>query len=75
MGTKLYVGNLSYDATQNDLQDLFAQAGAVTSVNLMQDRETGRPRGFDSSTVLLSGWPIEMDLLQEYAPKAAVQTA
>ena len=37
MGTKLYVGNLSYDATQNDLQDLFAQAGAVTSVNLMQD--------------------------------------
>jgi cold-inducible RNA-binding protein len=46
MGTKLYVGNLSYDATENDLQDLFAQAGAVTSVNLMQDRETGRPRGF-----------------------------
>ena len=46
MGTKLYVGNLSYDATQHDLQDLFAQAGAVTSVNLMQDRETGRPRGF-----------------------------
>jgi cold-inducible RNA-binding protein len=46
MGTKLYVGNLSYDATENDLQDLFAQAGAVTSVNLMQDRTTGRPRGF-----------------------------
>ena len=46
MGTKLYVGNLSYDATENDLQDLFAQAGTVTSVNLMQDRETGRPRGF-----------------------------
>ncbi len=46
MGTKLYVGNLSYDATENDLQDLFAQAGPVTSVNLMQDRATGRPRGF-----------------------------
>ncbi len=46
MGTKLYVGNFSYDATENDLQDLFAQAGAVTSVNLMQDRTTGRPRGF-----------------------------
>jgi RNA recognition motif-containing protein len=46
MGTKIYVGNLSYDATENDLQDLFAQAGAVTSVNLMLDRETGRPRGF-----------------------------
>jgi cold-inducible RNA-binding protein len=46
MGTKLYVGNLSYEATENDLQDLFAQAGAVTSVNLMLDRATGRPRGF-----------------------------
>ena len=46
MGTKLYVGNLSYDVTENDLQDLFAQAGSVTSVNLMQDRTTGRPRGF-----------------------------
>jgi cold-inducible RNA-binding protein len=46
MGTKLFVGNLSFEVTENDLQDLFAQAGAVTSVNLMQDRETGRPRGF-----------------------------
>src|SRR5690349_2282894 len=46
MGTKLYVGNLSYDVTENDLQDLFAQAGSVTTVNLMQDRATGRPRGF-----------------------------
>ena len=46
MGTKLYVGNLSYDATENDLQDLFAQAGRVNSVNIMMDRETGRPRGF-----------------------------
>ena len=46
MGTRLFVGNLPFDATDNDLQDLFAQAGAVTSVNLMQDRETGRSRGF-----------------------------
>ena len=46
MGTKLFVGNLSFDATENDLKDLFAQAGAITSINLMQDRETGRPRGF-----------------------------
>ena len=46
MNTKLYVGNLSYDATENDLQDLFAQHGPVTEVNLMQDRMTGRPRGF-----------------------------
>ena len=46
MGTKLFVGNLSFDVTENDLQDLFAQAGAVNSVNVMQDRATGKPRGF-----------------------------
>jgi RNA recognition motif-containing protein len=46
MGTKLFVGNLSFDVTENDLQDLFAQAGSVKSVNILQDRATGRPRGF-----------------------------
>src|SRR5437660_8967249 len=46
MGTKLFVGNLSFDVTENDLQDLFAQAGPVNSVNVMQDRATGKPRGF-----------------------------
>jgi len=46
MGNKLFVGNLSFDATENDLQDLFAQAGPVNSVNIMQDRATGRARGF-----------------------------
>src|SRR5688572_7720031 len=46
MGNKLFVGNLSFDATENDLQDLFAQAGPVSSVNIMQDRATGRARGF-----------------------------
>ena len=46
MGTKLYVGNLSFEVTENDLQDLFAQAGPVASVNLLQDRTTGRSRGF-----------------------------
>ena len=46
MSTKLYVGNLSYNVTENDLQDLFAQHGPVTEVNLMMDRMTGRPRGF-----------------------------
>ena len=46
MNTKLYVGNLSYDTTENDLQDLFSQQGPVTDVNLVQDRTTGRPRGF-----------------------------
>jgi RNA recognition motif-containing protein len=46
MGTKLFVGNLSFEVSENDLQDLFAQAGSVSSVNLMQDRGTGRSRGF-----------------------------
>ena len=46
MNTKLYVGNVSYDATENDLQDLFAAHGPVTEVNLMMDKMSGRPRGF-----------------------------
>lgn len=46
MNTKLYVGNLAFDAIENDLQDLFAQHGAVVEVNLMQDRVTGKARGF-----------------------------
>jgi cold-inducible RNA-binding protein len=43
---RLFVGNLSYQTGENDLQDYFSQAGAVTSVNLMLDRATGRSRGF-----------------------------
>src|SRR5580658_9596003 len=46
MNTKLYVGNLSFDTTENDLQDLFAQHGPVSEVNLITDRMTGRSRGF-----------------------------
>ncbi len=46
MGTKLYVGNLSFNTTETDLQDLFAQAGAVQEVTLMQDKFTGKSRGF-----------------------------
>src|SRR6476469_7368531 len=46
MNTKLFVGNLSYNVTENDLQDLFAQHGTVTEVNLMLDRMSGRSRGF-----------------------------
>ncbi len=46
MATKLFVGNLPFTATENDLQDHFAQAGAVVAVNVMQDRATGRSRGF-----------------------------
>ena len=46
MASKLFVGNLPFTTTENDLQDHFAQAGAVTAVNIMQDRATGRSRGF-----------------------------
>jgi cold-inducible RNA-binding protein len=46
MATKLFVGNLPFSATENDLQDYFATAGTVIAVNIMQDRATGRSRGF-----------------------------
>ena len=46
MNSKLFVGNLSFEVTENDLQDLFATFGPVTDVNLMTDRSTGRSRGF-----------------------------
>jgi len=46
MSTKLFVGNLSFNLTENDLQDAFAAFGTVTEVNLMLDRATNRPRGF-----------------------------
>ncbi len=43
---KIYVGNLSFETTENELRDLFAEFGEVGDVNLITDRETGRPRGF-----------------------------
>jgi cold-inducible RNA-binding protein len=43
---KLYVGNLSFDSTKQDLESHFSQYGSVTDVHLPEDRETGRPRGF-----------------------------
>ena len=43
---KLYVGNLSFETTENDLQDLFEQHGQVSEVALMMDRMTGKSRGF-----------------------------
>jgi cold-inducible RNA-binding protein len=43
---RLFVGNLSYQTMENDLQDYFSQAGLVTSVNLMLDKMTGKSRGF-----------------------------
>ena len=48
---KLFVGNLSFNTTENNLQDTFAAHGTVTEANLMMDRETGRPRGFGFVTM------------------------
>ncbi|MGI8543409.1 MAG: RNA recognition motif domain-containing protein [Aridibacter sp.] len=46
MSTKLYVGNLSFSATEQDLEEVFGEIGTVESVNIIEDRDTGRSRGF-----------------------------
>ena len=51
MSNKLFVGNLSFETTENDLQDAFAAHGTVTETNLMMDRVSGRPRGFGFVTM------------------------
>jgi RNA recognition motif-containing protein len=51
MSAKLFVGNLSFNLTENDLQDTFAAYGTVVEANLMMDRATGRPRGFGFVTM------------------------
>ena len=51
MSNKLFVGNLSFNTTETDLQSLFGAHGTVTETNLMMDRETGRPRGFGFITM------------------------
>lgn len=51
MSSKLFVGNLSFNTTENDLQDAFAAFGTVTETNLMMDRMTNRPRGFGFVTM------------------------
>jgi cold-inducible RNA-binding protein len=51
MSTKLFVGNLSFNTTENDLQDMFAAFGPVQQVDMIMDRMTGRPRGFGFVTM------------------------
>jgi cold-inducible RNA-binding protein len=46
MSMKLYVGNLSFDTSSQDLEDVFGEVGTVESVNIIEDRDTGRSRGF-----------------------------
>ena len=51
MNTKIFVGNISFNTTENDLHDAFAAHGTVIEANLMMDRESGRPRGFGFVTM------------------------
>ena len=67
MGTKLYVGNLSFSTTETDLQDLFAQAGAVQEVMLMQDKFTGKSRGF--AFVTMSSEQDAQNAIQQFNGK------
>lgn len=62
MGKKLYVGNLSYGVTSSELEQLFSQFGAVQSAEVIQDRETGRSKGFGF---------VEMD--SDTSAQAAIQ--
>ena len=54
MSNKLFVGNVSFQTTENDLQDAFEAYGTVTDANLMMDRMTNRPRGFGFVTMSTS---------------------
>ena len=51
MGTKLYVGNLSYDTTETQIRELFSQVGEISEIAFITDRETGRPKGFGFVTM------------------------
>ena len=51
MSTRLYVGNLSYNTTENQIQEIFSEHGPVTSVDLIMDKFSGRPRGFGFVTM------------------------
>jgi RNA recognition motif-containing protein len=73
MATRLFVGNLTYNTTENDLSDHFGQAGTVVSVNIMQDRATGRSRGFgfvDMSSQEEATKAIEMFHQKEFQGRA-----
>jgi RNA recognition motif-containing protein len=70
---KLYVGNLSFDTSNSDLQTMFAQTGTVESVSLIEDRETGRSRGFgfiEMSTAAEGAAAIEKFNGQEFGGRA-----
>jgi cold-inducible RNA-binding protein len=51
MSTKLYVGNLSFDVTENDVREMLSKHGPVNEINVIMDKMTGRPRGFAFATM------------------------
>ena len=51
MSSKLYLGNLAFDVTEEDLRDVLGQHGPVNEINVIMDKETGRPRGFAFATM------------------------
>jgi RNA recognition motif-containing protein len=51
METKLYIGNMSFDTTEDELRSMFSQAGTVEAVDIIKDRDTGRSRGFGFITM------------------------
>jgi RNA recognition motif-containing protein len=70
---RLFVGNLAYQTAENDLQDYFAQAGVVTSVNVMFDKMTGKSRGFafiEFSTAEEAGKAVEQFHNKEFQGRA-----
>ena len=83
--TTIYVGNLPFSATEDEVRKLFERHGKVESVKLVMDRETGRPRGFgfvdmtasDAQTAIqqtngfqMGGRPLRVNEAQERAPRA-----
>ena len=64
MSTNIYVGNLPFTVTENELRTLFSQYGTVETVNLITDRETGRPRGF-AFVAMASGANEAIDALDQ----------
>ena len=83
MDNKLYVGNLPFTTTEEDLQSMFAQAGNVVSVSLIKDRDTGRSRGFafvefstQAEAILIEDFPVQFipacnELVREAVDKSA----
>jgi len=85
MGNRLYVGNLAFQTTEQELQDVFAAHGGVTEVKVISDRETGRSRGFAFVTMnsdaeaqkamqelngaMLDGRPLRVNEAEERSPR------